>query len=133
MANKIQMPSKEEMQASWDAIRDETTTLKPVGWRILVMMPEIKETTSGGIYLPDDYTAKEQVASPIGFVCDKGPLCYLDPKKFSDGQHWCQRGDIIFFRAYAGTRVVIKGREFRFITDESVEGVVGDPRGIERI
>jgi hypothetical protein len=33
----------------------------------------------------------------------------------------------------AGSRVKIHGREFRIINDDSVEGVVEDPRGISRV
>ena len=36
------------------------------------------------------------------------------------------------FRAYSGTRIKIHGREFRIINDDTVEGVVEDPRGIAR-
>jgi len=35
-------------------------------------------------------------------------------------------------RPNTGTRIKIHGREFRIINDDSVEGVVQDPRGISR-
>jgi hypothetical protein len=35
-------------------------------------------------------------------------------------------------RPNSGTRLVIHGKEFRVINDDSVEGVVDDPRGIRR-
>jgi hypothetical protein len=35
-------------------------------------------------------------------------------------------------RPNAGTRVIIHGREFRIINDDSVEAVVDEPRGIRR-
>jgi co-chaperonin GroES (HSP10) len=41
-------------------------------------------------------------------------------------------GDFVLTRPYQGTRVVIHGREFRLITDDKVEAVVDDPRGIRR-
>ena len=45
---------------------------------------------------------------------------------------WCKVGDFVLTRPYSGTRVVIHGREFRIINDDSVEAVVDDPRGIRR-
>jgi co-chaperonin GroES (HSP10) len=38
----------------------------------------------------------------------------------------------VLVRPYSGTRVVIHGREFRIINDDTVEAVVEDPRGIRR-
>lgn len=139
MANKIAMPSREEMEKHFAKVINECgdeelrQLPKATGWRLLVMMPPIKETTAGGIILADDYVKQEQIASPIGYVVDKGPLCYMDKKKFPDGAHWCNVGDFIVFRPYAGSRLIIHGYEFRFITDEAVDGIVADPRGIERI
>jgi co-chaperonin GroES (HSP10) len=39
----------------------------------------------------------------------------------------------VVFRAYSGTRIKIFGQEFRIINDDSVEAVVGDPRGVARV
>lgn len=136
MANKILMPSKAEMTKTFEGLVSEfgeETIPKPTGWRLLVMMPVLQTKTAGGIYLTDKYVEDEQVAAPIGFVVAKGPLCYADKRKFPDGVHWCRVGDMIFFRPYAGSRSVIHGYEFRTISDETVEAVVDDPRGIERI
>jgi co-chaperonin GroES (HSP10) len=62
----------------------------------------------------------------------KGPLCYLDKEKFTDGVHWCEEGDFVITRPYTGTRMIIHGKEFRVINDDQVEAVVQDPRGISR-
>jgi hypothetical protein len=35
-------------------------------------------------------------------------------------------------RPNAGSRLLIHGREFRLINDDSIEAVVDDPRGIKR-
>jgi len=35
-------------------------------------------------------------------------------------------------RPHSGSRLVIHGREFRIINDDTVEAVVDDPRGIKR-
>ena len=74
----------------------------------------------------------ESVGTIIGFVLKMGPDCYKDTKRFPSGP-WCKKGDFILMRTYTGTRFKIHGKEFRFINDDSVEGVVEDPRGYERL
>ena len=65
------------------------------------------------------------------FVVSLGSDCYKDKERFPNGPY-CKEGDFILVRPNAGTRLVIHGREFRIINDDSVEGVVDDPRGIKR-
>jgi hypothetical protein len=55
----------------------------------------------------------------------------MDKTKFPTGP-WCKQGDFVLVRPNSGTRLVIHGREFRIINDDTVEGVVQDPRGIKR-
>lgn len=65
------------------------------------------------------------------FVVKLGEEAYKDESRFPTGP-WCKVGDFVLTRPYSGTRVVIHGREFRIINDDSVEAVVDDPRGIRR-
>jgi co-chaperonin GroES (HSP10) len=60
-----------------------------------------------------------------------GPDCYKDKDRFPSGA-WCQEGDFVLVRPHSGTRIKIHNKEFRIINDDSVEGVVEDPRGISR-
>lgn len=103
----------------------------PVGYRILLALPEVKKKTDGGIIRPDEYVGKEAQASIIGFVLKKGPDCYLDKTRFPSGA-WCEEGDWVIFRAYSGTRIRIHGQTFCMINDDTVEAVVESPQGIER-
>lgn len=104
---------------------------EPAGYRLLIALPELEEKTDSGIYLPEQVREKESLATVVGFVLKMGSLAYKDPNKFPDGA-WCKEGDWVLFRAYSGTRIKIHGREFRIINDDTVEGVVEDPRGIAR-
>jgi len=74
---------------------------------------------------------KDELLTTVLFVVQLGPDCYQDKSRFPNGP-WCQVGDFILVRPNAGTRVVIHGKEFRIINDDSVEAVVQDPRGISR-
>jgi co-chaperonin GroES (HSP10) len=104
---------------------------KPSGYRILCAIPESEKEHDGGILKSDETMRNEETLTTVLFVVDLGPDCYVDKTKFPTGP-WCQKGDFVLVRPHAGTRLVIHGREFRIINDDSVEGVVSDPRGIRR-
>jgi len=103
----------------------------PKGYRILCAIPDSEATYAGGILKSDNTKRTEENGSVILFVIKLGDLCYKDERKFPTGA-WCIEGDFILTRAYAGTRFKIHGREFRLINDDTVEGVVSDPRGYTR-
>jgi co-chaperonin GroES (HSP10) len=104
---------------------------EPSGYRILCAIPDIDETYESGILKADTTMHYEEVLSTVFFVVKMGPDCYKDSSRFPTGP-WCKVGDFILARPNSGTRLKIHGREFRIINDDSVEGVVEDPRGITR-
>jgi co-chaperonin GroES (HSP10) len=103
----------------------------PSGYRILCAIPEVEEAFESGILKSDETRRHDELLTTVLFVVALGPDCYKDKDRFSSGP-WCKEGDFILVRPNAGTRVVIHGREFRIINDDSVEAVVQDPRGISR-
>jgi co-chaperonin GroES (HSP10) len=103
----------------------------PSGYRILCAIPEVEEAFESGILKSDETRRHDELLTTVLFVVALGPDCYKDKERFSSGP-WCKEGDFILVRPNAGTRVVIHGREFRIINDDSVEAVVQDPRGITR-
>jgi co-chaperonin GroES (HSP10) len=105
---------------------------EPVGYRILCALPDAEKTYESGIIKADTTLHFEEVLSTVFFVVKMGPDCYKDPARFPNGP-WCKVGDFILARPNTGTRLKIHGREFRIINDDSVEGIVQDPRGITRV
>jgi len=103
----------------------------PSGYRILCGIPNIEEQYESGIIKSYDTLAHEELLTTVLFVVKMGLDCYKDSTRFPSGP-WCKVGDFILVRPHAGTRLKIHGREFRIINDDSVEGVVEDPRGISR-
>jgi co-chaperonin GroES (HSP10) len=103
----------------------------PSGYRILCAIPEIEGSYESGILKADAVLKYEELLTTVLFVVKMGPDCYKDTARFPSGP-WCKQGDFVLVRPHAGTRVKIHGREFRIINDDSVEGVVDDPRGISR-
>ena len=104
---------------------------RPSGYRILCAIPEVEKEYESGLAKADETLRIEEVLTTVLFVVELGPDCYKDEKRFPTGP-WCKKGDFILVRPNAGSRLVIHGREFRMINDDSVEGVVDDPRGIKR-
>lgn len=105
---------------------------EPSGYRLLVAIPEVDKEYESGILKADTTMHYEEVLSTVFFVVKMGPDCYQDKSRFPNGP-WCKVGDFILARPNSGTRLKIHGREFRIINDDSVEGVVQDPRGITRV
>jgi co-chaperonin GroES (HSP10) len=104
----------------------------PSGYRILCAIPEAdKEYEGSGLVKADETMRNEELLTTVLFVVDIGPDCYKDATRFPTGP-WCKKGDFVLVRPHAGTRLLIHDREFRIINDDSVEGVVEDPRGIKR-
>lgn len=104
---------------------------KPSTYHLLCALPEVEEKTEGGIIKSAQSIHFEEVLSCVMFVMDMGPDAYKDEKRFPSGPS-CKVGDFILVRPNTGTRVKIHGQEFRIITDDAVEAVVDDPRGIKR-
>tara|TARA_R100000329_G_scaffold57202_1_gene51801 strand:- start:4 stop:357 length:354 start_codon:yes stop_codon:yes gene_type:complete len=104
----------------------------PKGYKLLIALPEPDEVTEGGIIKAKQTMEIEEIGSICGFVLKMGPDAYKDDKKFPNGPY-CSEGDWILMRSYSGTRFKIHGKEFRLINDDSVEAVVEDPRGIEKV
>lgn len=103
----------------------------PSGYRILCAIPEVEKEFDSGIIKPDELVRKDELLTTVLFVVALGPDCYQDKTRFPTGP-WCQQGDFVLVRPNAGTRLLIHGKEFRIINDDSVEAVVEDPRGISR-
>jgi co-chaperonin GroES (HSP10) len=105
---------------------------KPVGYRVLIALPQVEETFEGSeLVKTSSIKNQEQVLSIIGAVIDMGTECYADKERFPTGP-WCQVGDFVMFRANSGTRFKIGGTEYRLMNDDNIEAVVADPRGITR-
>jgi co-chaperonin GroES (HSP10) len=107
---------------------------EPKGYKILCAIPEAEkefEDSEVGLIKADETMRNEEVLTTVLFVVALGPDCYKDEKRFPSGP-WCKQGDFVLVRPNSGSRLLIHGREFRIINDDTVEAVVEDPRGIKR-
>lgn len=105
---------------------------KPVGYRLLIALPQVSETYEGTRVLKTDKERdRDHIMSIIGLVVDMGEQAYSDPDRFPTGA-WCKPGDYVMFRMNSGTRFKMGDTEYRLMNDDSIEAVVADPRGIQR-
>ena len=116
------------MSEAVDTVEDLDAQLPvPVGYKVLVALPQIEETFDGTDLLKTDTTKnQEYVMSIIGLVMDMGEQAYNDAERFPTGP-WCKQGDYVMFRANSGTRFRVGGTEYRLMNDDSIEAVVLTP------
>ena len=105
---------------------------KPVGYRVLVALPQPEDKFDGtSVLKTEKVKQQDHIMSIIGLVVDIGDQAYGDIERFPTGP-WCKEGDYVMFRMNSGTRFTIGGVEYRLMNDDSIEAVVTDPSGIQR-
>lgn len=105
---------------------------KPVGYHVLIAMPEVEETFSSGILKSNTTIHHESILSMVGLVVDMGDEAYSDTSRYPNGA-WCKEGDYVMFRSNSGTRFKVKGKEFRLMNDDSIEAVVENPTAVTTV
>jgi co-chaperonin GroES (HSP10) len=119
-----------------DSVTRDPRIPKPVGHKLLVMVPTAEEKTRGGILLPDKERDLSQTASPVVYVVALGPDAYDDHRRFPSGPR-CAAGQWVIVQSFSGSRMKIKGDdgieyEFRLINDDAVQATVEDPSEIRK-
>jgi co-chaperonin GroES (HSP10) len=104
---------------------------EPKTYHLLCALPEIDDQYESGLAKAAQSMQFEELLSPVLWVVKMGPDAFKDEKRFPSGAS-CNVGDFVLVRPNTGTRIKIHGREFRLISDDAVEAVVEDPRGISR-
>ena len=105
---------------------------KPVGYKLLIALPQVEETFSeAGIIKADKTVFEEKLMTVVGLVLDMGAQAYADAERYPTGP-WCKAGDYVLFRANSGTRFKVDGVEYRLMNDDSIDAIVADPRGVTR-
>ena len=89
---------------------------QPQGDRVLIEADVAEEKTAGGIIIPD--TAKEKP--------QKGTVIAVGSGKKKDEPMTVKVGDQIFYGKYAGTEIVIDGKEFLIMRQDDVFGIINN-------
>jgi chaperonin GroES len=88
--------------------------LRPLGDRIIVKNTGAKDTTKGGILLPD--TAQEKPTT--GEVIAAGPGRTLDNGQTAPIE--VQAGDKVVYQKYGGTEVKVDGEDYIILRQDDV-------------
>ena len=93
--------------------------IKPLGDRVLVEPVEEKETSKGGIIIPDSAKEKPQEAKVIamgtGKRDDDGKIIPFEVKV----------GDIVLTAKYGGTDVKLNDKTYKILSTSDILGIVG--------
>jgi chaperonin GroES len=93
--------------------------IKPLGDRVLVEPVEDKETSKGGIIIPDSAKEKPQEAKVIalgtGKRDDDGKIIPFEVKV----------GDIVLTSKYGGTEVKLDDKTYKILSVSDILGIVG--------
>ena len=126
-----------------NAVTDEELELqlpKPVGYKLLIALPQVEETIGDmGIIKAQKTIHEEMIMTVTGLVLDMGAQAYSDKDRYPNGP-WCKVGDYVRVPKWGGDRWEIdfedngiKGKAlFTFFNDHEIIGMVtGDPRDIK--
>ena len=94
---------------------------KPTGWKIMVLMLTIPETSAGGVIIVDDAKEQRALSSPQGVILGTGPAAYSDKDRFTlNGKimPWCEVGDRVTFVKYDASLFQLgNGQRIGFLND----------------
>ena len=99
------------------------------GYHILVRPVSVKQTTKGGIILPDSTKSDMAYLTTVGRVLKIGNLAYQDPK--FDGKPWCKEGDYVCYGKHTGDKFLYKGVQLLLIFDDAIKMVVEEAKDLD--
>lgn len=95
-----------------------TSSIVPLGDRVLVQRLEADEITKGGIILPDSAKEKPREARVIsvgeGKLNEEGKRTPLTVKK----------GDRVLFSAYGGTEIKVGGEDYLILSEDEILAII---------
>ena len=100
------------------------------GFHVLVRPVSVKETTKGGIIIPNSTREDMSYLTTVGKVIKIGDLAYNDTDKFPKGP-WCKEGDYICYAKHAGQKIQYKEIKMILLYDDQVIMKVEDPKYLD--
>lgn len=82
------------------------TGIKPVEYKVLIKVDEVKDKSSGGIFLPTNVLEREQIAHDRGILIDCGGMAFSDWKGGGPSV-----GEKVIFNKYAGSVIQFRPDE----------------------
>lgn len=105
------------------------TGIIPVGFKVLIQLEELEETTKGGIILPSKMLETEQGGHQIAIILDHGPAAFTIgagdlPREWDITP---KVGAKVILNRYAGIPVETKDKkEYRLINDKEILAILSE-------
>ena len=126
---KLNNAVKNDEWTNREELPDPETLPTLPGYHVLVRPVTIRETTKGGIMLPDSVKSDIAYLTTVGKVLSLGDLAYKDEDKFPNG-NWCNVGDYVCYAKHAGQKLFYKNvRLLLLYDDDDGRRLFGDPQG----
>jgi chaperonin GroES len=113
------MKTQKQTDKGGKELKSMAIKVKPLGDRVLVEPVEDKETSKGGIIIPDSAKEKPQEAKVIalgtGKRDDDGKIIPFEVKV----------GDIVLTSKYGGTDIKLDDKTFKILSVSDILGIVG--------
>ena len=110
-------------------VKDPSPVPEIPGYHILVRPVSVKQTTKGGIILPDSTKSDMAYLTTVGRVLKIGNLAYQDSK--FDGKPWCKEGDYVCYGKHTGDKFLYKGVQLLLLFDDAIKMVVKDAKDLD--
>ena len=102
-----------------------TSGIRPLDLRVLVLPDPVEVKTSGGIILPDQHKEREKFAMQFGTLIAAGETAWEEACARSNQFAKPEPGDRVVISRYAGTILTGKdGKDYRLMNDEDIVGIV---------
>lgn len=93
---------------------------QPLGYKVLLEIPKVKEKMEGMFYIAEDTKKKQQLGAEVGIVRALGTLAFSD--KYDTPP--VKIGDYVYFRRYAGQQPISATKKnLRLIYDEDLDAI----------
>lgn len=93
--------------------------IEPGGYRIVVKVLQLQETTAGGIFIPDEARERREGAGDKGVIVAIGKNAW---KSFDDGEPWAELGQVVVLKRYQGVNFTYKDDKYVILNDEELLG-----------
>lgn len=113
---------------------------KPAGWRVLVGMLKVEDTSKGGIILANEHVEGKKYLRSVAKVLAVGPGTYQHAKfqggisiEKRDPEPWAKVGDVVLVGQYAGQSISVKDcadndepQSLKLMNDDEILAVIPD-------
>ena len=140
-AESLQRAERRKDVEFYGRLEDKTLALIPsqnachpgircVEYNLIIAMPDLPDTTTGGIALPQMVLDNHEMAYQVGRIIECSPMAFnYDDFNASFPELKPKVGDLVWIARYAGGEMVGKdGRRYRIIKDKDVGGVIEPPQ-----